>query len=636
MQRKKFRWHYVYYMLAAFDIVTIAASLLLSHQITNIFNKSVEINTVWAGRASSMTELNQLVTRANAPGNDVFENGDVERERARFDMTFSQFKSTFGLARREIIDNVSENKNLFLDKLDSTNVSVEQLAVEARSVFVSIENGKPQEAGGHMATMDRHYAVASLLLGDLSNLILDQQKALFSDQLKSAAFYRQFELVFAIVIGLIIVVVTLYGHVIAKKFQELDDERESTATELEFQKFAVDEHSIVSITDEKGVITYANDKFSEICGFSQEELLGQNHRIVKSDEHSREFYVDLWKHLANGKTWHGEIKNHKKGGGSYWVDATIVPFINEDGEPFQYVAIGTDITRQKDYIKSIAQAHNELEFRVEERTSELRQEIVERKNAEKKLRNAEKMQALGSLAGGIAHNFNNALVPIRALSELVIREFPKESPNHKRLSKITEGAKRAQDLVAQIMSFSRQDEGKLKNIDPCELLQGSLLLVHSIAPATVKIIERIDKDVEEVLVDNAQIESVIFNLVSNAFDAMEGKQGKLEISLSQIELEKNDIGSDADLEEGRYAKFQFIDTGVGMDEKCMNQIFDPFFTTKEVGSGTGLGLSSAYGIVSNHGGNIKVSSELGVGTTFEVYLPLVATEVEQEVSEKGD
>jgi signal transduction histidine kinase len=140
----------------------------------------------------------------------------------------------------------------------------------------------------------------------------------------------------------------------------------------------------------------------------------------------------------------------------------------------------------------------------------------------------------------------------------------------------------------------------------------------------------------EVCADKAQIESVIMNLVSNAFDAMEGKPGRLEILLSQVELDKNDTDSDADLEEGRYAKIRIADTGSGMDEDCMKRIFEPFYTTKKVGTGTGLGLSTVYGIVTNHGGTIKVSSELGVGTTFDVYLPLVATEVEHEVSARGD
>ena len=269
-------------------------------------------------------------------------------------------------------------------------------------------------------------------------------------------------------------------------------------------------------------------------------------------------------------------------------------------------------------------------------TSELRQEIVERQNAEEKLRNAEKMQALGTLAGGIAHNFNNALVPIRALSELLMIQLPKESPDREMLVEIVRGAKRAQDLVAQIMSFSRQDEGKLENIDPCELLRDSMALLRPIAPSNVKIIEHMDKDVGEVRADKAQIESVFMNLASNAFDAMEGKQGELEISLSQIELEKNVTVSDTDLEEGRYAKFQFIDTGVGMDEECMKRIFDPFFTTKEVGRGTGLGLSTVHGIVSSYGGAVEVSSRLGVGTTFDIYLPTIATQSDHEGRSEGD
>jgi len=347
MQRSKFRWHYIYYLLAAFDIVTITASLLLSHEVTKIFNESVAVNTVWASRASSITNLNLLVTIANAPGNNVFENGDVEGERARFEETFSTFQSSYETTYREIFENVSQNKTLLIDNLERSYGAVERLAVEARAVFNSIENGNSLKAGRHMATMDRHYAATSKLLGNISNLVLVQQEELFKTQLQSAAFYRQFEVVFAIIIGAIILIVTFYGHIIARKFREIDDDRIAKTSELIFQTHALDEHAIVSIADVKGNITYVNDKFCAISGYNRKELIGSNHRIVKSDEQSGAFWVDMWKTITNGNTWHGEIKNLNKSGEYYWVKTTIVPTLNEDGKPTQYVGIRTEITDRK-------------------------------------------------------------------------------------------------------------------------------------------------------------------------------------------------------------------------------------------------------------------------------------------------
>ena len=147
--------------------------------------------------------------------------------------------------------------------------------------------------------------------------------------------------------------------------QNTENELNAKVKELDFQKYALDEHAIVSITDVKGDITYANDKFCEISGYSREELLGQNHRILKSDEHSPEFYDDLWRSIAKGKPWHGEIKNIKKSGGYYWVKATIVAFLNERGKPFQYVAIRTDITKSKQSIEALDESSKQLSHAIE-------------------------------------------------------------------------------------------------------------------------------------------------------------------------------------------------------------------------------------------------------------------------------
>ena len=163
--------------------------------------------------------------------------------------------------------------------------------------------------------------------------------------------------------------------------------------EIKFQKFSIDEHAIVSATDSDGNITYANDKFCEISGYKHDELIGQNHRIIKSDEHSPEFYKDMWDTISNGKVWQGKVKNKKKNGDCYWLKATMVPFMDESGKPQHYFSIRTDITERKNAEMGLKKYASEMEQLAEERS--------------RQLVHADRMVTLGTLSAGVAHEINN-------------------------------------------------------------------------------------------------------------------------------------------------------------------------------------------------------------------------------------
>ena len=252
-------------------------------------------------------------------------------------------------------------------------------------------------------------------------------------------------------------------------------------------------------------------------------------------------------------------------------------------------------------------------------------QIKERLEIENALRQAQKMDALGGLAGGIAHEINNMLLPIISLAQMTIKDFPDGSRQQKRLEKIVEAGERAKHLINGILSFSHRADVEVsqKRINIVKAIKDSLNLLRITLPSTLTFKTDLDPSTGHVVCDPIQISSIVLNLGSNAADAMEGRIGDITISLAPVEITQQHALSISELKPGRYAKLTVSDTGKGIAAHQLERIFDPFYTTKEVGQGTGLGLSIAYGIVKQHHGAITVSSEVGVGTTFDIYLPLV-------------
>ncbi len=268
-------------------------------------------------------------------------------------------------------------------------------------------------------------------------------------------------------------------------------------------------------------------------------------------------------------------------------------------------------------------------------------DITERRTAEaehqrlqQELWQAQKMEALGALAGGIAHDLNNVLVPMIGLTKLTMKMTESDTPLHKNLEHVYDAANRARDLVTRILAFGRQSEPELRPIDIVQVVDDALKLLRSTIPATIEIHRRFDRDVGIILADPTQIHQILMNLGANAAYAMGHKPGVIEVKLSRIEIRKLDAFKHRRLSPGPYVRLSIRDTGCGMDPETVQRIFHPFFTTKPVGEGSGMGLSVVHGIVSRHGGTITVSSALGKGTTFDLYFP--ATEDAVMADERSD
>ena len=254
-------------------------------------------------------------------------------------------------------------------------------------------------------------------------------------------------------------------------------------------------------------------------------------------------------------------------------------------------------------------------------------DISDRKTLEEQLRQSQKMEALGTLAGGIAHDFNNILYPIMGFSDLLLGKFEAGSEEYLYLTYIAESAHRAKDLVSQILIFSRRSQTPKSVCDLVPVAQEVVKLMRSTLPITIAIEEKVSEAAAAVFCDSSQMHQVLVNLCVNAGQAISGI-GKIKIGLETVEFEGFECFDGAKLF-GRHVRLAVTDSGIGMDKETLSQIFDPFFTTKAVGEGTGLGLSTVFGIVQNHGGGIAVSSEPGKGTTFEVFLPLAEGKIEK-------
>ena len=360
---------------------------------------------------------------------------------------------------------------------------------------------------------------------------------------------------------------------------------------------ALDAHALLSITDADGRITYANDRFCSASGFARDELIGRTHSLVKSGLHSSEFFARLWNTIRAGRVWKGEICNRAKAGQLFWVDATIVPYLDEQGMPSQYVAIRTDVTERK---------HAE----------------AQRLELEAQLREAQKIQAVGTLASGIAHDFNNIVGAILGYVALARQDLAAGMAAGQHLQRIETAGQRARSLVQRILSFSRPQPTTLDNLVLQASINETVGVLQATLPTVVTLETRLPDEPVHVLADGTQLQQVLLNLCTNAWHALRGSTGRIEIGLEA--LAHDAAARPAELPPGPFAHVWVSDNGCGMDDATRARIFEPFFTTKPVGQGTGLGLAAVHGIVGAHHGAILVDSQPGRGSSFHLYFPRVA------------
>ena len=341
------------------------------------------------------------------------------------------------------------------------------------------------------------------------------------------------------------------------------------------------------VTDPDGVIEWVNPGFTILTGYRPEDVIGRNPRILKSGRHPPEFYAEMWTTIKEGRVWSGEMFNQRKDGGLYHEYMTIAPVRDEAGKVAHYVAIKQDLT--------------------------------ERKNLEQQLARAQRLESIGLLASGIAHDLNNIFAPIQLSLELLKLKYP-TADGKKMLELIETSVHRGAGIVRQVLTFARGIDSERILLNPKYLMKELAQIMDETLPRQIKIETRLGPDLQSIEGDSTQLHQVLLNLAINARDAMPNG-GRLSLGVENTIVDPFRAMLNPPLKPGPHVALIVEDTGTGVAPEVLEHMFEPFYSTKPRGKGTGLGLSTVYGIVRSHGGAVEVASKLGAGTKFTVLLP---------------
>jgi len=376
-------------------------------------------------------------------------------------------------------------------------------------------------------------------------------------------------------------------------------ELQRTRAEAELQKLSnaiKQAGESVMVTDSDGMIEYVNPAFTTLTGYTADEATGQMARLFFNVGNHDGLDKDVWKVIKSGNTWHGKVIDQKKDGGCYPAMLTVSPVFDQSGQTTEitnFVAVYADLS--------------ELE------------------NMEKQFHQAQKMDALGTLVGGIAHDFNNMLSSMTGNLYLAKNKLQDRPDVVQRLGRVEKQAMLSADMIRQLLTFARKDEVSMKKFPLAPFIKESLKFLTTSVPENIAIHQNICTESLPVEGDGTQLHQVLMNLVTNAIHALEGEgDACITIALELFDADDAFIENREGITTGSYAHLSVQDTGCGIPEHQIDHLFEPFFTTKEQGKGTGLGLAMVFGAIQSHHGLIEVKSIEGMGTTFHIYLPLLA------------
>jgi PAS domain S-box-containing protein len=380
-------------------------------------------------------------------------------------------------------------------------------------------------------------------------------------------------------------------------------ERQRLEQQLRFQSSALEAAANgIILTDKAGKILFANKAYGVMTGHDREEIPGQITRFIESGKHEADFSQELWKTILAGRVWHGEFINRRKDGTLYNEEMTITPLRESNGEVSHFIAVKQDITKCK-----------QLEEQVHH--------ITKCKRFEEQLHRAQQMEVMSQFAGSIAHDFSNLLAVIHDNTQSVLMDASRlGEQNRRQIEHVIAAAENAANLTRQLLAFGRKQALQFQPSDLNRVVNNLTPRLDRLIGAQIVLKYHFARNLPVVNADIGLIEQVLGNLIVNARDAMP-QGGQIFIATESISLDAACVESHSEARPGEFVCLTISDTGTGIYPEYLPRIFEPFFTTKETGSGAGLGLATVYGIVKQHHGWVAVSSQLGKGTTFKIFLP---------------
>lgn len=395
---------------------------------------------------------------------------------------------------------------------------------------------------------------------------------------------------FALVLAATIVGVLVYllvrdlAHALDESAAELVARRKLERSEGRLAMAVEQSPATIIITDTSAKIQYVNKKFTDVTGWTLDEVRGQTPAFLQSGETPYETYRGIRAGLDKGETWHGVFRNRKKDGSSYWAETTLLPLVSSEGSVQNFIGISEDVTENR----------------------QAREHVVR----------AQKLEAVGQLAGGVAHDFNNILTTIIGSTHLASLDAIEGSDLAGEITQIDIAAHRAQSLIRGLLTFARREPGAQQSVNIGDMIEEVIGLLRAAIPPVIRLRYVSGDTAVYVLGDQTHLHQIIMNLCRNATEAMAGSAG--EITVTAVHCDAPDGASPH--KEG-WVCLTVKDDGPGMSSETRRHLFEPFFTTKPIGKGSGLGLSVVYGLVDEMGGRITVDSDVGQGSRFEVILP---------------
>jgi len=404
-----------------------------------------------------------------------------------------------------------------------------------------------------------------------------------NDLVKTGFFFVGVLAVVALVLyGLFFLLLRELQHTIVKLSQELKERRAAQLVAKKFQRAVDQSPATIIITDTNQKIEYVNNKFCELTGYDSTEVLGKTPKFLQSGDLSNQDYSVISAQLKNNEAWHGVFRNMKKDASAYWAKTDILPLRNDVGEIIHYIGLGEDIT--------------------------------ENMKASEHIQRAQKMEAVGLLASGVAHDFNNVLTTILGNVHLARLDAPESGAFVEELEQIEIAAKRARHLVGQILAFARRQPGKAETLKVGELMSEVIRLIRASTQPNIELECDVEDDSLSVHADTTRLHQVLMNLCSNAAEAIGTSGGKITLKAHRLA----ETGDDQ-----KKLAISVIDNGPGIPANIQEEIFTPFFTTKRAGKGTGLGLSVVASLINEMDGEISITSDTGKGCQFKIVMPEV-------------